>query len=318
MSGVREIRAQFRKLDRNGDGVLSQTELSRLLKTMNPSFSARQLQSLFCEIDANQNGKIEIDEFLDYILDNKKATPTEDREPPEGEASASDVRDQWKQATLDAHNKLRALHGCPPLTWSDECYIEAKKQANACQARGALYHDHMEGPSGRHGQNGYWSSAPGTTAEGATESWYEEITDPGYNFDKPGFTGGTGHFTQVVWKDTTSVGMAVSEDGRFIFANYLPAGNFMGRFPENVPRPGSDPVARRPARPPEPELEVASNGANTVMAEEMTADLEALFAGCPFPFKAKAAAAFKQKATVTVERKQNGNMTTLVLKIKQG
>jgi len=311
-------RAQFRRLDRDGNGTLSYRELSRLLKKLNPSFSATQLQTLFCEIDANQNGKVELDEFLDFILDNKKSKPAEDREPPEGKALASDVRDEWKQATLDAHNRLRALHGCPPLTWSDECYIEAKKQANACQARGSLFHDHLQGPSGRHGQNGYWCSAPGSTAEVATESWYDEITDPGYNFDKPGFTGGTGHFTQVVWKDTTSVGMAVSEDGKFIFANYLPAGNFMGRFPENVPRPGSDAVARRPASPPpEPEPEVAS-GANTVTAKEMTADLEALFADCPFPFKDKAAAAFENGATVTAEREQKGNVTSLVVKIAQG
>ena len=29
-----------------------------------------------------------------------------------------------------------------------------------------------------------------------------------YKFDSPGFTGGTGHFTQMVWKNTTEVGCA--------------------------------------------------------------------------------------------------------------
>ena len=31
----------------------------------------------------------------------------------------------------------------------------------------------------------------------ATKSWYEEITNPGYDFNRPGRKSGTGHFTQV-------------------------------------------------------------------------------------------------------------------------
>lgn len=31
-------------------------------------------------------------------------------------------------------------------------------------------------------------------------AWYNEINEPGYDFAKATFTGGTGHFTQVVWK----------------------------------------------------------------------------------------------------------------------
>ena len=31
----------------------------------------------------------------------------------------------------------------------------------------------------------------------ATQSWYNELNDPGYDFNKPGFTSGSGHFTQV-------------------------------------------------------------------------------------------------------------------------
>ena len=31
----------------------------------------------------------------------------------------------------------------------------------------------------------------------ATKAWYDELENPGYNYDSPGFTGGAGHFTQV-------------------------------------------------------------------------------------------------------------------------
>jgi hypothetical protein len=50
----------------------------------------------------------------------------------------------------------------------------------------------------------------------------------------------TGHFTQVVWKNSTQVGfgVAVAPNGSFYaVANYYPAGNFTGQFKENVLQP---------------------------------------------------------------------------------
>lgn len=52
----------------------------------------------------------------------------------------------------------------------------------------------------------------------------------------------TGHFTQVVWKDSTElgVGMARNRNGEvYVVCNYNPAGNFLGSFTENVLPPGS-------------------------------------------------------------------------------
>lgn len=75
-----------------------------------------------------------------------------------------------------------------------------------------------------------------TAGEEATNMWYSEVKD--YRFDKPGFGGNTGHFTQVVWKDSVELGMgrAQTADGRltFVVARYSPAGNMMNRFQENV------------------------------------------------------------------------------------
>ena len=49
---------------------------------------------------------------------------------------------------------------------------------------------------------------------------------------------GTGHFTQVVWVNSTELGMghAKSQSGSvYTVARYAPAGNFMGQFADNVP-----------------------------------------------------------------------------------
>jgi len=40
----------------------------------------------------------------------------------------------------------------------------------------------------------------------AITAWYDEVKY--YNYNKPGFSGSTGHFTQVVWKSTKQVGCA--------------------------------------------------------------------------------------------------------------
>ena len=48
---------------------------------------------------------------------------------------------------------------------------------------------------------------------------------------------GTGHFTQVVWKNTRDIGIgkAFGKDGRvFVCVNYHPPGNVIGRFKDNV------------------------------------------------------------------------------------
>ena len=57
----------------------------------------------------------------------------------------------------------------------------------------------------------------------ATEMWYNELTDPGYDYNNHGFGMGTGHFTQVVWKDCTHVGHGIS--GGWVCGRYSPAGN---------------------------------------------------------------------------------------------
>lgn len=70
--------------------------------------------------------------------------------------------------------------------------------------------------------------------------WGEERTK--YNYDNPGFSGATGHFTQMVWKESTKLGCGWKNCGGnlpvFIVCQYSPQGNIMGgtRFKDNVGR----------------------------------------------------------------------------------
>ena len=69
-----------------------------------------------------------------------------------------------------------------------------------------------------------------TTTTFATDAWYNEVKK--YDFSDPGFKSGTGHFTQVVWKECTKVGFGTS--GNFVVGRYDPPGNMEGAFEENV------------------------------------------------------------------------------------
>jgi hypothetical protein len=68
--------------------------------------------------------------------------------------------------------------------------------------------------------------------------WYDEVNK--YNFNNPGFSASTGHFTQLVWKATTDLGcgIAISAKNRIYgVCNYTPPGNVVGtnnEFKRNV------------------------------------------------------------------------------------
>ena len=63
-----------------------------------------------------------------------------------------------------------------------------------------------------------------------TSSWYNEIQK--YDFNNQGFSQGTGHFTQVVWKSSNQLGCGHSSG--FVVCNYYPAGNYQGEYERNV------------------------------------------------------------------------------------
>lgn len=157
-------------------------------------------------------------------------------EEPKAKDSTTAVSPYIEEA-LKAHNELRAKHGAPPLTHAQDLTDYSQAWADKIAAKGQMEHSNCKHTTGPVGENIAWSSADGpmASAQGSVQMWYDEIKD--YNYDKPGFAMGTGHFTQVVWKDSKELGIAraVSKDGSvFTVANYRPAGNFTNMFPQNV------------------------------------------------------------------------------------
>ena len=148
-------------------------------------------------------------------------------------------------AIVTAHNKWRAKVGVkeklrysPELAVTAQAWADSLKQTNHCQMR------HSK-PDGLYGENLYWGSAvqwsdgrkelQQVTPAQVVDSWGSEQADYGYanNSCAPGKM--CGHYTQVVWRATTTVGcgVAVCEDTQqqVWVCQYQPAGNWVGEKP---------------------------------------------------------------------------------------
>jgi Ca2+-binding EF-hand superfamily protein len=106
----------------------------------------------------------------------------------------------------------------------------------------------------------------------ATEKWFSEGAS--YDFSAPGTTKNCGHFTALVWYDTTHVGIAQSKCGKYIVANFYPPGNWQDtqQYQMNV-LPVDTPFAFRPRNKFEKILvekfEHLAKGGNMISAPEL-------------------------------------------------
>lgn len=160
-----------------------------------------------------------------------------------GLAAATDLTSQisfpyvnqqpWINDILAFHNKYRALHGAGPLTWDSNLANVA--YSNAQQYTWA----HSGGPYGENIATGSY-----TDPDVYQFLWYNEQNS--YNYNNPGFSEATGHFTQLVWASTTSIGCAMAQQPNgglnsagfpySLTCEYSPRGNIVnaGQFAANV------------------------------------------------------------------------------------
>ena len=164
-------------------------------------------------------------------------------------ASKSHLAQGLKDAdstALNGHNRHRSRHQAPAMTYDRNLAASAQAWSNLLAREGRLTHSSRRARNGA-GENLYvvyttGSESPDAVASQAIEAWYNEVKD--YNYDRPGFSAATGHFTQVVWKSSTRLGCGVAQgrktlQGRtynayYVTCHYGPAGNVRGQFPANV------------------------------------------------------------------------------------
>jgi len=177
--------------------------------------------------------------FFSRIFGSRRRSSSS--KPSGGSSSGGSAGDDEtvKRECLRVHNEKRALHkNTPPMTYDDNLAKDCKKYAQYLASINTMKHS-----SGNYGENLYyaWSSAGKSisgSAAHASNSWYNEIHD--YSFWTGRSKNGkkVGHFTQMVWDDSTKLGCGagLSADGKTIMvvARYLPPGNWRGEYKQHV------------------------------------------------------------------------------------
>ncbi|KAK6079449.1 scp-like extracellular protein [Seiridium cupressi] len=152
------------------------------------------------------------------------------------------------QAYIDTiirhHNAHRTNHSAAAVVWSSSLADTARIIASSC-----VYRHNTTVNGGGYGQNigaGFAATAMG---QFVTEALYNgEVNAYTYYGGEPDVStvGQWGHFSQIVWKGTSSVGCytydcssaglqnAVGIPPEFTVCNYAPAGNVLGSFDANV------------------------------------------------------------------------------------
>lgn len=133
---------------------------------------------------------------------------------------------------LTAHNNERARVGVSALVWDDQLAADAADWAQELARRDTIEHAQNTGQ----GENLAMGTKDAFTALGLVDGWLGEGKDyvPGRAFPNVSRTGTevVGHYTQMIWADTTHVGCAMGQSASndILVCRYFPQGNIIGRF----------------------------------------------------------------------------------------
>lgn len=131
---------------------------------------------------------------------------------------------------LTAQNKYRVEVGLAPLRWSDSLAQSSQKWAEQLAQLNQMKHSGTEGV----GENlAMWRSGGASLTMlvdlwGAEKQYFVRADFP--SVSTAGDWQKVGHYSQLVWKDTTDVGCGLATGGGndFLVCQYNPRGNIFG------------------------------------------------------------------------------------------
>ena len=141
-------------------------------------------------------------------------------------------------AFINHHNQVRKEVTVPALEWDGHLANYAQEWADYLANKNDCEIEHRTNSKKNgfnYGENIFWGSNHKVFSTlSASESWYSEKTDYQYEPFKGSSNPVVGHYTQMIWKNTTAVGAgkAICPSGAIIIvANYNPPGNYIGQYP---------------------------------------------------------------------------------------
>lgn len=138
-----------------------------------------------------------------------------------------------RSVAAEESNRLGVTVVIPQLTWSAAAARVAKIWADHLLASGRFAHNVDQRSYGEnlYSESGFAATTSAGSAARAFASWAGERH--GYRFDSNTCADQCGHYTQIVWANTTSVGCGSATNGKETVwvCNYAPPGNFVGQRP---------------------------------------------------------------------------------------
>ncbi|EFY87326.1 hypothetical protein J3459_010582 [Metarhizium acridum] len=248
--------------------VFVETEVVTLTPSAPPKIKPTPISPDFPSVEVKSSTSVSSQPPKPTVIQPKPEIPTTSAAPPPSPATTSAApppsttsaapspspssgnSGSYADKMVQIHNECRSKHSSPDLKWDQGLADSATKVANTC-----IFKHQMDVDGGGYGQN---LAAASTNGDSQTDFGVKAVGDMWYNGEVgnyqnlyetgPGNTplGDYGHFTQVVWKATLSVGCAtvkcqagtaLSLESWYTVCNYKVPGNVVAQYPKNVLAP---------------------------------------------------------------------------------
>lgn len=133
---------------------------------------------------------------------------------------------------LEAHNKYRKEVGVPPLKWSNSLASSAQQWANQLASNNRFEHSSTDkGENIWAGSKGSFSPTQMVNSWGSEKKYF--ISNRLFPNTCRGGGQKCGHYTQIIWKNTTEVGCGLARGAKmdYFVCQYNPPGNYQGEKP---------------------------------------------------------------------------------------
>ncbi|OPX95518.1 MAG: Cysteine-rich secretory protein family protein [Syntrophorhabdus sp. PtaB.Bin006] len=165
----------------------------------------------------------------------RRSGSTTTRSGTGGPSSGSRLTGEEIHTLLALHNRVREDVGVGPLGWSKNLAVYAQQWADHLAATSCrMEHRPRSGKWGQqHGENLLIGTVGYHGVADAVEAWENEKTYYHGQALNASNWHASGHYTQVVWRNTKEIGCAKAECGGrvIVVCNYDPPGNVMGQRP---------------------------------------------------------------------------------------